>query len=365
MKKKLFVLAPLTAILVASMFFAMIPNAKALALVVPGVTTNPVPPGYGFTGFEEGTDGAIILSTIPGLHFTTTAGQNWVYADARTGAYNVRSLTDPSVNHGDYVCNGYFVGWLGPNQGQGIINFTGGTASYFSLLVSCNTVFYVDAYDSSGNLIDTSGPVAGNWPTHTFTRVTIQHAGMASVICHDTGNYWVIDDIVTDAPGVPLPTPSSPRELKNDAISELNAAKLLTSETWLLKEIDSAVYCIQKSLTSSFWVDDSHLNLQSGYSVFEWEVGALMQLLPILTSKAKVDVKNIVQAVINKLMKADEILASTAIKEAKALGSTNPTIIYYIRRADDYFSMAQKAFLTAFTPKLFEQAWAYAEKALF
>jgi hypothetical protein len=192
------------ALSVTLLVFGMLSVAvKATATVTPGVTTNPVPAGYGYIGFEEGTDGAVILSTIPGLHFTTTAGQDWIYADVRTGKYNLQSLTDPSQNYGFYVCNGYFVAWLGPNQGSGIINFTGGTASYFSLLVSCNTVFYVDAYDSSGNLIDTSGPVAGNYGSFTFTRVTIQHAGMDSVVCHDTGNFWCIDDLVTDAPGVP------------------------------------------------------------------------------------------------------------------------------------------------------------------
>jgi len=365
MKKKILVLASLTAILVASMFYAMIPTAKAL--VESGVYTNPVPPGYGFTGFEDGTDGAVITSTIPGLQFTTTLGYDWVYADIRTGSYNARSLTDPSVNHGNYVANGYFIAWLGPNMGQGRIDFTGGPASYFSVLTSTNSGVVLDAYDSADNLLATSGWASGNYGTFTFTRLTIQTPTrvMAYILVHDTGNYWEIDDLVTDAPNVPPPTPSLPRELKNDAISELNAAKLLTTETWLLKEIDSAVYCIQKSLTPNFWVDDSHLDPRSGYSVFEWEVGALMQLLPIPASKAKADVKNIVQAVIQKLLKADEILATTAIKEAKALGSTDPKVIFYIKRADDYLSMAKKASATSFTPKLFEEAWANAERALF
>lgn len=198
MKKAVAIIALSVAIMVFSMF-----TVAVKALVEPNVTTNPVPPGYGFINFEEGTDGAVILSTVPGLHFTTTAGQDWLYADARTGYYSVQSLTDPSVNNGPYVCNGYFFGWLGPSQGSGRIDFTLGTASYFSVLVSCYTEFTVDAYDAGGTLIATSGTAAGNLGTYTFTRCTITQPGMAYVICHDAGNFWEIDDLVTDAPGVP------------------------------------------------------------------------------------------------------------------------------------------------------------------
>jgi len=187
-------------VLIASMFYVTAPIANAL--VEPGVYTNPVPPGYGFIDFEEGTEGAVISSTIPGLQFTTTLGYDWVYADIRTGLYNARSLTDPSVNFGHYVVNGYFCAWLGPYMGQGRIDFTMGTASYFSVLTSTYSGVALDAYDSAGNLIATSGWASGNLYTYTFTRLTVQASGMAYIIVHDTGNYWEIDDLVTDAPGV-------------------------------------------------------------------------------------------------------------------------------------------------------------------
>jgi hypothetical protein len=182
-------------------FYVAMPTAKAL--VEPGVTTNPVPLGYGFIDFEEGTDGAVIASSLPGVRFTTTQGYDWVYGDVRTGSYNARSLTDPSVNYGNYVVNGYFFAWLGPNMGQGRIDFTMGTASYFSVLASTYSGICLDAYDSAGNFLATSGWASGNLYTYTFTRLTIQTPGMAYIIVHDTGNYWEIDDLVTDAPGVP------------------------------------------------------------------------------------------------------------------------------------------------------------------
>lgn len=173
------------------------------ALVEEGVTTNPVPPGYGFIDFEEGTDGAVVASTVPGVSFTTTMGFDWIYADIRTGGYNARSLTDPSVNFGDYVVNGYFCTWLGVSGDQGRIDFTMGTASYFSCLVSTFSGVTVEAYDSEDNLIAESGWASGNLGTYTFTRLTVEAPEMAYIIVHDTGNYWEMDDIVTDAPGVP------------------------------------------------------------------------------------------------------------------------------------------------------------------
>lgn len=199
MKRALALIATLA---LAMMVFGMF-VVSVKALVEPGVLTNPVPPGYGFIGFEEGTDGAVILSTIPGLTFTMTGGYDWKYIDVRTGDYNLRSLTDPSQNYGHYVCNGYFIAWLGVSQDSGRIDFTMGTASYFSVLVTCNTNFAVDAYDTNDNLIATSGVAASNYETYTFTRCTIQEPGMAYVICHNSGNFWGIDDLVTDAPGVP------------------------------------------------------------------------------------------------------------------------------------------------------------------
>jgi hypothetical protein len=199
MKKALSILMVLFASLMIFSIFAVAVSAT----VTTGVTSNVIPDGYGFIDFETGTEGEVIYSTIPGLSFTTTGGYDWIYVDVRTGGYNLRSLTDPSENYGEYVCNGYFIAWLGADQPSGRIDFTMGTASYFSVLVTCNTDFTVDAYDGDDNLIATSGVAASNFGTYTFSRCTVEAPGMAYVICHNSGNYWGIDDLVTDAPGVP------------------------------------------------------------------------------------------------------------------------------------------------------------------
>lgn len=196
-------------LLIVPMFTILLPKATAQDIspatnqtgVVTGVYTNPIPTGCGFINFEEGVDSQVIRSTLPGLRFTTTLGYDWVYLDVRTGSYNARSLTDPTVNHGDYVVNGYFAAWLGPNMGQGRIDFVNGTAGYISVLACTYSGLEMDAYDSNNNLIGTSGWAYGNYESFTFSRLTIQVPNMAYVLIHDTGNYWEIDDLVTDAGG--------------------------------------------------------------------------------------------------------------------------------------------------------------------
>jgi len=155
-------------------------------------------PTDGFIDFEDGTDGAVIRSSIPGLKFTTTLGLDWIYGDIRTGKYNVYPY-----GHQGYETNGNFFAWLGVTGDQGRIDFPQGTATYLSVLVSTYSGVKIDAYDAEGNFLATSGWAENNLHTRTFTRLTVEAPGMAYVIVHDTGNYWLIDDLCTDAPGVP------------------------------------------------------------------------------------------------------------------------------------------------------------------
>ena len=98
--------------------------------------------------------------------FTTTAGQDWLYADWRTGNYN------GPYPDGAYISNGNFCAWLGPNQGDGRIDFTEGTASFISLLTSTSSGLTIDAYDSNDNLLANSGWAGDNLNTGNMTSVS-------------------------------------------------------------------------------------------------------------------------------------------------------------------------------------------------
>jgi hypothetical protein len=154
----------------------------------------------------------------------------------------------------------------------------------------------------------------------------------------------------------------APRELKKDAIAELEAARTLATKNPTIWEIYGAVYDTQMSLNPRYWMDDLHVN---GLQVFYWERYAIVRLTAILTSKMESPgFISMIQAVIDKLLMADETLANTAIADAKALGSTNPTVTLEIRLAGQAFSKATQASCPSYALDQFETAWYYAEKAL-
>ena len=158
-----------------------------------------------YIDFEDGIDGIEIESSNPNLKFTTTYGLNWRYADIRTGYYNVYPYGSQA-----YECRGNFFAWLGVTGDAGRIDFPGGAATYCSILVSTYSGVVVDAYNSDNQLISTSGWASSNINTRTFTRLTVDApAGdfISYVIIHDTGNYWLLDELCTDAKPAVIPVP--------------------------------------------------------------------------------------------------------------------------------------------------------------
>ena len=53
----------------------------------------------------------------------------------------------------------------------------------------------MDAYDSNDNWLAGSGWATNNLDTGQMTRLSISADNMAYVLVHDTGNYWLIDDL--------------------------------------------------------------------------------------------------------------------------------------------------------------------------
>jgi hypothetical protein len=179
-----------------------------------GQPNTPRDPDDIFIDFEGGIDGAQIQTTIPSIRFTTTNGLDWAYCDIRTGQYNVWP-------EGQYVVNGNFCAWLGIEGAAGRIDFVGGGASYMSVLTSTYSGVQLDAYDINDNYLSSSGSAGSNLDTGTFTRLTVDAPEgklIAYVMVHDSGNYWEIDDLCTDANRVAIPVPGRPIGSHNDRI---------------------------------------------------------------------------------------------------------------------------------------------------
>lgn len=141
--------------------------------------------------FEKGTDQAPIQSILPGMKFTTTQGYDWIFGDWRIQNYN------GPYPDGAYFSNGNFFAWLGANQGAGRIDFTDSTHKTVGLSYSSYSSVFMEAYDDSNTLIKTVGG-SGNLDTGQLKKLSVS-GDISYVLVHDTGNYWLIDDLfVTD-----------------------------------------------------------------------------------------------------------------------------------------------------------------------
>lgn len=151
----------------------------------------------GFITFENLSDGtSLSVGNIGGVQFTTTGGFTWLVGDFDTGLYNGK------YPNGGYTSEGTHWAWLGPNQGTGRIDFVNGPASSFSLLASVNSsAVSVDAYGANDAFLERAGPSAINYGTGHMDelKITRQVADIAYVLVHDTGNFFEVDAICTDA----------------------------------------------------------------------------------------------------------------------------------------------------------------------
>jgi len=129
------------------------------------------------------------------------ADGTWLVGDFATNLYNGKFPA------GDFTSHGTHWAWLGVNQGSGRIDFVFGKASQFSVLVSDLTPVVLEAYNSSDVLLATAGPAADNTGTGHMAelKITRATADIAYVVVHDSGNFFEIDDVCTDAPGVNVP----------------------------------------------------------------------------------------------------------------------------------------------------------------
>ena len=183
-----------------------------------GATTCPA--GYGLEDFESGTDGyrwggAPIASTIPGVQFVTTEGQDWWTGDW-AAEYNGK------YPDGAYTSGGQKWAWLGVSHGAGIIDFTEGEASYVSVYTSTFSGLVLEAYTDDDVFLESSGWASNNIRTGTMPQLSISRptADIGYVIVHDTGNYWLIDWLCTDAPGVLPADPTIEEQLLEKQLLE-------------------------------------------------------------------------------------------------------------------------------------------------
>lgn len=163
--------------------------------------------------FENGVghDYETISSGIPGLQFTTTDGYDWIYGDANSNGWNVRNQYGETWNQANYWITDYGFASLGPAQGSGRIDFTNKDGSFFATEYCAFSNFYVEAYDINDNLIDQAVGGAnlyyanGNTTGPGYLSVSSASNNIAYIMLHDTGNFWLVDNMSGNATGVTPP----------------------------------------------------------------------------------------------------------------------------------------------------------------
>lgn len=173
--------------------------------------------------FEEfvGFDGAPLSTFYNGVTFQAGGtGQSWIASDATTGAYNASSWPSGQAwNGGEYWIHDYAAAWTGAVGNDGRISFDNEDATFVQLAYSAGYALFLEAYDSVGSMIDVdSGPgnlryFNGN-PSGPGTLRVDAPAGqyISYVLVHDSGDFWIVDNVETDASGVvisPIPAPGA------------------------------------------------------------------------------------------------------------------------------------------------------------
>ncbi|MGH7132789.1 MAG: MYXO-CTERM sorting domain-containing protein [Phycisphaerales bacterium] len=149
---------------------------------------------------------------------SSSTGSPMVTRRTSIGNYNTSNFDDGTSNGSG---NFWIFGDVGATSAldgsgnDGRISFDNQNATFVTLRYSCSSTFTMEAYTALGVLIDTdSGPanlrvVNNNEAGPGLLRVDwngVNH--IAYVIVHDTGNFWVIDNVVTDATGI-TPAPGA------------------------------------------------------------------------------------------------------------------------------------------------------------
>jgi len=202
------------------------------------------------------------------------------------------------------------------------------------------------------------------------------------------GEEGVILDIDNDGDGIFEQTVTSdseftqeeylsniPHWLKEETKKNLEQAK--TGDK-IDTEIDKIIKHIQKSLEDYLWIDGSHLNSKQGEKVFDEEKRAVTKLMHLIEKKGKKgkdkkgekDVPEVVKEAcliaIDKLIEADDILASIIYNEALD-GAGNPKVDKELEKCDKEFEKVDKELSKEKYDKAidhYKKAWEHAQKAI-
>jgi hypothetical protein len=260
--------------------------------------------------------------------YSTNYGTSWI--PSQTGGYTIKSTV-----------TGMGFSYLAEFDDSGYIHIVHG-----STVTGTMEAYYMK--------IDTSGTVIV--PSEIITPDDGNPSYPTGLDVADGNVYVTIKEYY-------VPPPTS-KELKEGAIADLEAAK--TGEKCIDKKIDCIIKHIKKSLNENLWVDDTHLNPRRGFKVFCQELVAVAMMKK--TAKCE-DID--FSFVIEKLIKADEILAQVAINDAEdsevKCEKYEKKVDWWITKANKLMTRAEDAFEEGHFIRVisnYRLAWKFAQFAM-
>ncbi len=309
---------------------------------------------------------------------TNATGQNVTHVYNAVGVYTVTlTVTDDDGGVGNDTAI------VNVTRRQTRLAYTGDTQG-----------FYNDTITVSAILTDKIGGVGGKTITFTLGGQTV------TAVTNETGyaeTTMVVDIIpvnkIEEHPltaefagdeyykpfiNVSTFTVKSAKWLKQEAIGELEAID--TDNKHAQKDIEKAIELINESLNPDLWIDASRLDPKHGYKpkhghkVFGREKHAVKELLKITEERGKhaePAITDDVEAVIDKIVKADEQLAIVAINDAKNTPVQDPKfqekVEQEIAKAEEELANAYAEIEAGNPDKAiddFRKAWKHAQLAI-
>ncbi|NTV99769.1 MAG: hypothetical protein HGA19_00520 [Oscillochloris sp.] len=225
----------------------------------------------GMVSFESGVDGEEIGTTVPGVSFSNTAGNPWIYGDVRTGQYNA-SYPDDCPNFGGqcaYKANENMFAWMGAVSGIGRIDFTVGDTTSFSAFFSTAEDLTIEAYDSADHVVGAQ-EVAANLRTGRLDEVALTASDIAYVLIKGAGNRWLMDDLSIDATIVDeTPDPTS-RPNHRARPAEVAVVQQVTSDSQIVPG-SSLTLTVVATNHGTGWADETVITLPLDPAVFRVE----------------------------------------------------------------------------------------------
>ena len=160
---------------------------------------------------------------------------------------------------------------------------------------------------------------------------------------------------------------NNPRDLKENAITQLEETK--TGEKKIDEKIDMIIDQIENSLDDELWMDDIHLDIKQGHMAFDRDKIAIKKIQELLTHKDIPDsVENACKEVIDKLLKAEELIAKKMLEEAKTYFGTDKKVDHHILIAVQEFANAEDKMAEGQPDKAidhYRKCWEHAQTAIF